>query len=367
MRSTIAEISKSKVRHNINQIKKFAPDSTILAIVKANAYGHGIVGFAKILREEGIEFLGVAFTNEAVEIRQSGDTQPIIVLVPSLPDEADVYCDFNLQPVASSLDFVYALNKEAEKRNIIIQTHLFIGTGMNREGIQPDDAIFFMDECKKMKHVEVIGACTHFASSSTDAAFVEHQLNRFNETLKKLENSGFTFKYLHAANSAAIVNHPDSLFNMVRPGTALYGYPPDPKINGRFNLKPVLELKSKVILSRRVKIGESVSYDRLFTADKPTNIVTIPIGYGDGYFKRLTNIGECLIKGKRYKIVGAVCMDEVMADVGDDEINPGDEVVFIGQQGNETISAYDIAEKVGTIHYEVLTSISARVPKVYVE
>ncbi|MFA6570754.1 MAG: alanine racemase [Bacteroidota bacterium] len=365
MRATVAVINSENLKHNIAELRKFTPNSKAIAIVKANAYGHGTVGISKLLRKEKIHFLGIAFPEEGIVIRESGDNEPIIVLVPALPDEVDIFCKYNLQPVASSIEFIEALSEEAVKQNVQIKAHLFIGTGMNREGVQPSECVAFMQKCLTLPNIEMEGVCTHFASSTSDANFLHRQLKLFNDTIKELNQAGFTFKYTHSANSGAIANHPDSHFNLTRPGLWLYGYAPADYLKDTVNLKPVLTLKSKVILSRTIRKGETVSYDRLYTANKPTNIVTIPIGYGDGYFKNLTGKGECLINGKRYPIAGAICMDECMADVGNDTINVGDEVILLGSQENETITAEEIAQKAGTIIWEVLTSVAARIPRVY--
>ncbi|MGA2297097.1 MAG: alanine racemase [FCB group bacterium] len=367
MRGTYAEVDLGKLKYNISVLRKYINHKEVLAIVKANGYGHGIVEISKAFRRENVKFLGVAFPEEGIAIRQSGDTEPIVVLVPSLPEEAEDICRYDLQPLASSMDVMEVLSGEAVKQNKNIKVHLMIGTGMNREGVQPWDAVEFMKNVSRLPNLEMIGVCTHFATSTSDYKFVKRQLDLFNDTLEKLNSAGYTFQYTHASNSGAVINFPESHFNLVRPGLMLYGYPPNKSLYENLYLKPVLTLKSKVAFTRSIKKGESVSYERLFIADKPTNIVTIPIGYGDGYFKSLTGRAQCLIKGKRYDIVGAICMDELMADIGDDDINIGDEVVLIGEQGNEIISAYEIAERAGTIIWEVLTSISARVPRIFIE
>lgn len=366
MRSTVAVIDTNQLRKNVQAIKEKIGTASILAIVKANAYGHGMVECSRVLRQEGIEFLGVAFTDEGVKLRWSGDTQPIVVLVPALPVEAATFCKFNLQPVTSSLEFMNALSTEAVKHNVVIQSHLFIETGMNREGIQPEEALFFMNECSRLPNIEMIGVCTHFATSSTDANFVHRQLDLFNKTVAMLNSEGYYFKYIHASNSGGVINHKEAHFNLVRPGTALYGYTPVKNQINKINIKPILTLKTNVLIARRIKAGETVSYDRLYIAEKSTTIATLPIGYGDGFFRSLTGKAECLIHGKRYRIVGAICMDEVVVDIGDDYVQAGDEVILIGEQDGEAIWADEIAERIGTIHYEITTSIAARVPRVFV-
>ncbi len=367
MRTTTAYIKKSNLIYNINRIKQLAKNSEILAVVKANAYGHGLIGISQILRANGIQFLGVAFANEGVMLRHAGDTQSILVLIPAFPDEAQHFCRYNLQASISSDDFLIALSNESKNRNIISKVHLHIDTGMNRDGIKANDALSFMKEYGKLPNIEFLGISTHFATSANNIHFAKKQLAIFNQTIEELSNAGFEFKYKHASNTGAIANLPEAHFNLVRPGLALYGYSSSAEIREILNVKPILSLKSEIVLTRRIKAGESVGYDRLYVAKKPTTIATVPIGYGDGYFKTLTGRTQCLINGKRYNVVGSICMDELMVDCGDDDVRPGDEVVFIGEQGEEQILADEIAAWVGTIPYEVTTAISARVSRVYIE
>jgi alanine racemase len=368
MRSTRAFISKSALINNLNTIRNIAPESQIMAVVKANAYGHGIIPISKILRQNGVEFLAVAFAEEAMALRASGDTGNIVIIAPAIPDEAELICQCHAETTVSTFDMVLALNAEAKKQNCIAKIHLYIETGMNREGIRPEESVEFAFKCKSLQNIEMVGICTHFATSTDrDKAFANEQLKLFNNTLAQLSKNNISFKYIHAANSGAIVNLKHSRFNLVRPGISLYGYPPDLGIAKKFDVEPIMTLKTKVALIRTIETGDSVGYNREYIAYDRTKIATIPIGYGDGYFKTLSHKAECLINGKRYPIVGAICMDVMMVDVGKDNINIGDDVVLIGEQGDESISAYDLAIKIGTIPYEITTAISARVPRIIVE
>jgi alanine racemase len=367
MRSTVAEISKSNLKENLKFIRSLAPNTAVMAIVKANAYGHGILPVSDLLRSEGVEFLGVAFPEEGIRLRQSGDSGPIVVLVPAMAEEAMLFCEYDLQPAVSNMEFVEAMSKAASKLQVQAKLHLFIETGMNREGIYPEDTLKFLEYAKKLPNIEFIGICTHFATSSGDLEYAKLQLSIFNNLLDKLTSASHSFKYIHTSNSGAIANLPEARFNLVRPGMALYGYPPDKSLFGKFDVKPVLTLKSRVALIRRIKAGDTVGYGREFKASKDTSIATIPIGYGDGYFKTLTHKTQCLIAGKFYNMVGTICMDECMVELGDDDVRIGDEVILIGTQGKHSISAYDLSEKIGTIPYEITTAISARVPRIYVD
>lgn len=366
MRTTIAEINKDNLVGNYLAIRAYAANSGIIAIIKANAYGHGIIGCAKVLEENGVDFFGVAFPDEGIMLREAGIKTPILVLVQSLTSQAKLYCEYDLQPAISSEEFLKQLSKEAVLQNKTVKAHLFIDTGMSRDGISPEYALEFMKKYKALPNIKIHGICTHFATATSDLDFALMQLQRFNNTVNLLKENGFCFDYIHAANTAGLVNFPDAQFNMVRPGISLYGYYPADEIKEKINLKPIMTLKSKVHIVRRINKDDSVGYDRLFIADKPTTIVVVPIGYGDGYFKTLTGKAECIIRGKKYKIVGNICMDECMVDVGNDLIEVNDEVILIGNQANESITIYELADKIGTIPYEITTSITERVPRVFV-
>ncbi len=366
MRATVAEISINNLKHNYRRIREIAPNSAMMAIVKANAYGHGMIEISKILQNEGVEFLGVAFADEGASLRKAGINIPIVVLFPGAVEEAPIYCSYDLQPVASSERFISALNNEAIDQNKIIKAHLFIDTGMHREGIKINKLPEFIEFLKEMKNIEIIAANTHFATAPDNTEFALKQLSLFLITVEKLKQDGYEFQYLHAANSAGIGNFPESQLNIIRPGLSLYGYPPADDLADIFRVRPIMKLKTKVIVTHRIERGESVGYSRLYVADRQTTIVTLPIGYGDGFSRTQTGKANCLINGKKYPIVGSICMDACMADVGDDDIQPGDAAVLIGTQGQESIWATDIAKVINTIPYEVTTAIAARVPRVYV-
>ncbi len=366
MRHTVAEISFSNLEYNLNFVKKAAGNSKILVIVKANAYGHGIVEISRQLERLGVELFGVAYADEGAVLRQAGLNGKIYVLIPEANGNAKVCIDNDLIPTVSSIDFIASLNDYSAEKGKLQKAHLFIDTGMNREGIRPGDATDFMRKAAQFKNVEINGICTHFATATSHIVFANKQLARFNETLEELEKEGFVFDEIHAANSAAMVVLPDSKFNIVRPGLTLYGYSPTVTGDTSFDVKPVMTVKSKVISVRNISKGETVGYSMKYISDRDRKIATVPIGYGDGYLRALTNKSECIIKGKRYRIVGTVCMDSCMVDIGDDDIGIGDEVIMLGGKSEaELISAYELATLADTIPYEVLTAVSARVPRVY--
>jgi alanine racemase len=366
MRSTIAQINTLYLRQNFRSLRSLAPNSAIMPMVKANAYGHGIIECSEILSQEGADFLGVAFASEGILLRQAGNDTPIVVMTPPEPNELSEFVEHNFQAIACSAETVQKISIEAKKQNKIAQLHLYIDTGMSRDGIMPQDALEFMHKTNALSNIEWTGICTHFATSDeNNTSFAEFQLNLFNQVIENLRQNGFSFPHTHAANTAAIAHLPFAQFNLIRPGLSLHGCAPTNELAYELHLKPTLTLKSSILSLRRVPKGTPVSYGRRYYTTQETTIATIPIGYGDGYFRSLIGKAECLIRGKRYSIVGTICMDECMVDVGNDTVEYGDEVMLIGKQGNEIITANQIAQQCGTIPYEVLTAISARVPRVY--
>lgn len=368
MRGTKAEINLNNLEHNLNILKKSAPDSEIFSVVKANAYGHGIIKISQHLRKLGVNTLAVAFAEEAIKIRNSGDTGEILLIVSGNKDEADAVAEYNLQTIISDTEMLEHYNNAGKKFNKIVPLHLFINTGMNRDGINYFKAVEFMQLSQKYSNIKIVGLLTHFSTSEfEDTSFADMQLNRFEVTRKSLEDSGFNFKYIHTANSGGIINVKNSHYNAVRPGISMYGYMPSRELNDRVDLKPVLSLKSKVLLIKDIDENEVVGYSKKYITDKKTKIAIIAIGYGDGYTTRLTNKGKCIINSKKFNIIGSVCMDQLMVDVRNDDVRVGDEVTLIGKQGDEEISIYDIAELSGLIPYEIFTLLTERLPRHYID
>jgi alanine racemase len=367
MRKTIAEINAKYLIDNLRSIREISGNSKVMAIVKANAYGHGMIDCSHILEANGADFFGVAFTSEAILLRKSRITKDILVLVPPTDDEIGDVVGNDLHVILNSMRINRLLSEYAIKSGKKVRAHLFINTGMNRDGIRPEDAVAFAGEVNKLNGIEICGICTHFASSDdSNIDLTLKQLEIFKRTIEELESEGYRFDYIHAANSAGAIGFKDACFNMIRPGIALFGYNTS-RVNEGFELKPVMTLKSRVQKILEIKKGETVGYSLKYISPNDTRIATIPIGYGDGYPCRLTNQGECLINGSRFKIIGSVCMDQLMVEIGGSQVQEGDEVIFIGKQGGESISAVDLAHIVGTIPYEILTGITERVPRVIVE
>ncbi len=366
-RATYVEINTAHLRHNISAIMQLAAPSKVMAVVKANSYGHGIDVVPGLLKNEGVDFFAVAFADEAVALRQAGIDTPILVLVPGNSVDAGLFCIHGLHALASSMEFMKTLSAEARKHNTKIKVHLNVDTGMNRDGVPAAEIFDFYGELSKFDYLNVVGICTHFASSQEDLDFTSYQIKLFDETISKLKAMGCRFDYVHIANSAGFLNFPEARYDYIRPGISLYGVLPRRYLYEKIDIKPALSLKTKINFIKKIGVGESVGYDRLFKADKPTIVATVPIGYGDGYMKALQGKAHCLIRGKRFPLIGTVCMDQSMILIGGDEsVQYGDEVVLLGSQGSETITAWELAKIAGTIPYEILTNLNCRIPRKYV-
>jgi len=358
---TFAEIDLDALHHNLKVVKKNTGSAKIAAIVKADAYGHGAAKVAQHLSEKGASFFGVAFMAEAIALRESGITAPILVFFDR--EHIREFINYSLIPVFSDLDTAKRFSSEARRHNLRIPAHVKLDTGMGRMGLRPDRAAAEIRKMAGLKNIELQGLMSHFSEADLqDKEFAHHQIKSFRSVVKELKAPNIRLKYLHMANSAAVLTVPEAHFNMVRPGIMLYGY----GCCEKSGLRPVLSLKSRILLLKKVPAGTPISYGRTFITKRKSVIATIPVGYADGYSRRLSNTGEVLINSRRAPIAGRVCMDTIMVDVTDiPGVSYRSEVVLIGKQGKEKITADEIAEKTGTIAYEVLTSISKRVPRAY--
>lgn len=366
MRSTRAEISVGNLIHNVGAIRQASGNCALMAMIKANGYGHGMIETAKILRREGVEFLGVAFVDEAIALREAGDAGAIAVMTPPEPGDAPLYAQFGLRAVVSTPEEVRELSASARAAETEIYVHLYIDTGLSRDGVRPSDLAEFWENTAKTEAIVWEGCCTHFATADdADMGFAREQLAAFNRSVDFLTANGADFRYLHAANTGALAQLPEARFNLVRPGYSLYGLVPAEHLSAQLPVKPLLTWKTAILSVRRIPAGTGVSYGRRFVALQETTIATIPVGYGDGYMRNLSGKQDVLIGGRRFPVVGTICMDECMVDVGNYPVNRGDEVVLLGSQGGETISAAELAAHCNTIGYEIVTAISARVPRVY--
>lgn len=365
MRTTIAKIDLDKLYHNYLEVRKIIQGRKLISVVKANAYGHGIVRISQALQEFGTDYLAVAFSDEGVILRKNGITIPIIVLVPEKENSIEECVDYDLDYCVDSLYLAKRISDYAKLRNKKARIHIYVDTGMGRDGLHYFSVANFIEEIKKLSHIVLVGLASHFATSNSDLNYAKIQLERFTSVVKLANRLGLHFELIHMANSGAILTLPESFFNAVRVGLLLYGYHPNLTFDHQHRFLPILEIHSKVVSERIVEKGESVGYNREFVAGVKTRIVTIPIGYGDGFWRRLSS-GNCIIQGKRYPIVGGVCMDEIMVDVGlESNVKIGDEVVLLGSQNGTEISGYELARIANTIVYEITTSLSERIPRIY--
>jgi len=370
-RPTIAEINLDALEYNFSQIRKrIGKEAKILAVVKANAYGHGAVRISIKLENLGVDFLGVATCEEGIELREAHLTVPIIVLGGFFKGQCNYTKQYDLIPVIYNLESAEELSHCARKSNSRIKIHVKIDTGMGRLGILPSETKVFFQRLKKLNNLEIEGVLSHLADNNQDNhsgwEFTQRQAMLFKQQIEQLHQMGLHPPYEHLANSAAIIDKNTDLFNVVRPGIMLYGAYPAKRFKQVIDLKPVMNLKTKIISLKKVSPGTSISYGRTFKCKKESLIATLPIGYADGYSRFLSHKGEVLIRGRKAPIVGVVCMDMVMVDVTEVQgVSLDDEVVLMGSQGHEKITAEEIAEKIGTISYEVLCGISSRVPRIY--
>ncbi len=366
-RPTAAVINLGALEHNFREAVRHAAGRKILAVVKAQAYGHGAVQVSRHLLGLGAEMLGVALVEEGKELREAGIDAPVLLMGSLFPQQAETAVALRLTPAVYTESVARALSEAARKLNTTIDVHVKIDTGMGRIGIAPEDALDFVVLLHSLPGMNVQGLMTHFADADLcDKEFASKQMGRFKGLIQGLDTRGLSVSLRHAANSAAVLDFHGALFTMVRPGIMLYGYSPLEGKECESNLKQVLSLVTRIVFLKKVASGTPISYGRTFVTRRESLIATLPIGYADGYNRALSNKAEVLVRGYRAPVVGRVCMDMCMVDVTEiPGVQEGDDVVLIGTQGSECITADDIALKIGTIPYEVLCGISNRVPRVY--
>ncbi|NQU16672.1 MAG: alanine racemase [Candidatus Saganbacteria bacterium] len=360
--NTYAEINLEAIKHNIVQVKNLIPDTTkFMAVVKANAYGHGAVPVSRCAISAGADYLAVANLKEALELREAGILSPVLILTESPTSVMDEVLQHNLTQTVYSYSEAKALSDEALQRKKIGKLHLKIDTGMGRVGVGLSEAVALYTKIASLPNLEIEGVFTHFAKAEEpDDSFTKTQFDKFTGILSGIP----PLKLKHAANSAATLLHPSTHLDMVRVGLMMYGL--NPSFSGnRIDLKPALSFKTRVVYSKRVASGIPLSYGGAYVTRQESQIVTLPVGYADGYSRRLSNKGYVLINGRRYLISGRVSMDMVLVDVGQDKVSVGDEAVLIGEQLGQVISADEIAKLDDTISYEVVCGIGKRVTRIY--
>ncbi|MBL8076665.1 MAG: alanine racemase [Anaerolineales bacterium] len=370
MRPTFLEVNLDQLKINLDNIRAHVAPAKVLVVLKANAYGHGVDGVAPFIAPFA-DYIGVALVEEAVHIRKMGISTPILVMGGTLPEQLPDFFEYDLTLAASSPDLLTAAEQLASSTQKTLKIHLKIDTGMERIGVREYEAESFIAQSLSCSHLDIEGIFTHFANSETSHNLLSAsrevkaslQLERFEEVLSIYEKrSEPTPRIRHTANSGATLLLPQSHYEMVRPGVLFYGVYPGRDIERTIQVKPALTWKSKVSYSKITQPGRGVSYGSLWQAESEVRIATVPCGYADGYFRRMTNQARVSINGKTYPQVGRICMDQFMVNVGDDDVKVGDEVILLG----DGIAAEDFADWTGTNEYEVMTNISARVPRVFV-
>lgn len=370
MRPTHLEINTTQIRSNLRKIKDCLPEwSTSTAVVKANAYGHGSVMVGRIAVEEGYESLAVAFPEEALPLRAAGITVPIYLLGLTLPQSFDLVIEGNSRPAICESTDLEALNECARRHGVIIECAVAIDTGMHRIGVKPEGVMAFIEKVESYDHLHIDGFFSHLANGdAADQTHANEQAAIFRQVVEQIRFNRTEDYRFSLANSAGLLAVKDSLFNDARPGIIQYGIMPSMDVPNRLGLKPALSLHSKVVHVQHLGAGAKIGYGSTYTTEGEATIATIPVGYADGYPRTLSNRGSVLIHGHRCKIVGRICMDQLMVQVPEGiRVAPGDEVILLGKQGNESITALELAYLVGTIPYEIFCNFSERVPRIYVD
>jgi alanine racemase len=367
LKKTYIEIDMKAIRKNLESIKKRIDNKSVLLAVKADGYGHGAVQVSRLAEENGLaDMLGVSSPVEGIELRDSGIKLPVLNLGLILPrkEEIEAILDYDISQTVADLSLAEMISAAAHKKKKTAKLHLKIDTGMGRIGCMPDEALEIGKRISGLQGVILEGIFTHFpASDDPDSEFTHNQISKFKSVIIEFEKNKVDVKYRHMANSAAILNYKESMFNMVRPGIMAYGYRPSKNCSSSVNLIPSMTFKSCIVFIKRVKKDTPLSYGLTYKTKSDTNIATIPVGYGDGYSRFLSNKSSVIIQGKIYPVAGRVCMDQILIDLGNDEYPLGTEVILFGKN---TITAETISELIGTIPYEVTCGISKRVQKVYI-
>ena len=372
MRPTYLEVDLAQLQKNIEAIRAHVGGAKVMPMVKANAYGHGIEGVAPFI-EPYVDMLGVALVEEGIQLRQLGIKKPILVAGGTLIEQLPLFLEHDLTLTASSLDLLLAADQLASSTRKRLAVHLKIDTGMERVGVREYEAEEFILQASECSQLSVEGIYTHLANSElvqldglpNHVVIGQQQLERFQEVLRLYEKHSLPIPATrHVCNSGGILNLPEGHLDMVRPGVLFYGVYPGRDIPQTVDVKPALTWKSRVAYSKVTQPGRAVSYGSLWHVEgSPRRVVTIPCGYADGYFRRMTNQGRVIVNGKSYPQVGRICMDQFMVDAGEDDVKVGDEATLLGGG----ISPEELADWAGTNEYEVMTNISARVPRVFVQ
>jgi alanine racemase len=368
---TWAEINLDNIAHNVMEIRRLVGKRTeIMAVVKADAYGHGVLETVSTLIENGATRLAVSMLDEAIQLRKIGIDVPILVLSHTNPNRVDELIKYQITQTVYSHDMAKALSDEALRQGVKAKIHIKIDTGMSRVGFPPGYiAVKAVMEIQKLPGIIIEGIFSHFATADEkDSSYTMHQMELFESIISELNRIGIIIPIRHISNSAAILQYPDLAMELVRPGIILYGIYPSEDVNKEVaDLRPAMTLKTNIAMIKWVEPKTAISYGRKFTTSRKSLIATLPVGYADGYSRLLSGKSRVLVNGQYAPVVGSICMDQCMIDVTDIEgdIKTGDEVVLLGKQGDREITAQELAGYMGTIPYEVVCIIGKRVPRVY--
>ena len=375
LRPAWVEIDLDALRFNIRNIRAAVRQQAILiGVVKADAYGHGSVACAKVLEQEGVRHFAVATIQEGIELREAGIKGPVIILGLTPDELADEIVQYDLTPVIATSSDAEVLSEAALRAEKRLDVLIAVDTGMGRIGFcvgTREDRVRTAEEVRKIDELEglrVVGLISHFATSDeADRTYTRRQLQLFNDLYEELSEVGVSLPWRTIANSAAVMEYPEAGFDVVRPGIVLYGCYPSAEVHPeKLPLRPVMSVKAHITFVKTIPAGAAVSYGRAFVAERETRVATIGIGYADGYSRLLTGKAEVLIRGKRVPVIGRICMDQCMLDVTDvPEVEAGEEVVILGASGEDAVTAEELADKMGTINYEILCGFGMRLPKVY--
>ncbi|MHB0967339.1 MAG: alanine racemase [Bellilinea sp.] len=365
---TWAEIDLEAIRKNVRSFVRHVGSTVqVMAVVKANAYGHGAVPVARAALEAGATRLAVHRLTEGIELRQAGIEAPVLVMGYTPPAGASAFVEWNLTASTITPEFVQALSTQAAAQGKTIPVHIKVDTGMSRYGLLPAEVVPFLQAARTLPGIHVEGLFTHFATAdASDQTWVRQQIAEFDQVIAAIRNARMDIPIIHAANSATTMKLPEAHYNAVRPGIAMYGMKPSSEWEPVFELHPALTLKSTVSRVRELPAGAGVSYGRTFVTNRPTTAALVPVGYGDGYHRILSNKGVVLVRGQRAPIIGRVCMDQFVIDVtGIPGVQQNNEVVLVGRQGEEQVSAEEVGRLAGSINYEVTTGLLPRVIRKY--
>ncbi|KUO77771.1 MAG: alanine racemase [Clostridia bacterium BRH_c25] len=371
IRAAWVEVDLDALAHNMREVRRLArKDALVAAVIKADGYGHGAKKIAQTLLDNGANRFAIAVLDEGIELRQAGFKVPILVLGFTDKERAEEIIRNDLEQAVYSWDLAEELSKEASRQGKTAKIHIKVDTGMGRIGLQPDlESVQLIKKISRLPNIAIEGIFTHFAAAdAADKAYTEGQYEKFNWICGELEKENVKINVRHCGNSATIIDLPDMHLNMVRAGIMLYGLKPSEEVLlDRLELKQVMSLKVRISHVKDIEPGQSVSYGRRFIAGKKTRIASLPIGYADGYTRMLSGKAEALVKGQKVPVVGRICMDQCMIDVtGIADVKTGDEVVLFGKQEGNFIHIDELADKLGTINYEIVCMISKRVPRVYI-